>query len=172
MSVPGALELVRSVRKGSSNKLSIIFACPQTPAEAGSAIHAGANYVVHKPVTDEKMFQTLSSAAAMMAAEKRRYFRYPLMVPVDLVLDSREVRATMSNLSEGGMAVLCMANCPVEAHIQFAFELPFGGPIRGKGAISWANSEGLIGIQFTSLNERAYTHLSDWISRRELKTGP
>jgi CheY-like chemotaxis protein len=172
MSVPGALELIRTVRKGSSNKLSIVFACPQTPAEAGSAIHAGANYVVHKPVTDEKMFQTLNTAAAMMVAEKRRYFRYPLMVPVELVLNSKEMRATMSNLSEGGMAVLCMANCPVGAHLQFSFELPFGGPIHGKGAISWANSEGLIGIQFTSLNESAYTHLSDWISRRELKTGP
>jgi CheY-like chemotaxis protein len=172
MSVPGSMELVRTVRKGSSNKVSIVFACAQTSAEAGSAIQAGANYVVRKPVTDEKMFQTLSTAAAMMAAEKRRYFRYPLMVPVDLVLDGKETRATMSNLSEGGMAVLCMANCPMGSNLQFAFELPFGGPIHGKGSISWANSEGLIGIQFTSLHESAYTHLSDWISRRELKTGP
>ena len=172
ISVPGAQDLIRAVRQGSSNKLSIVFACARTSAEAGGAIQAGANYVVRKPVTEEKMFLTLSTAATMMAAEKRRYFRYPLMVPVELVLDGKEARATMSNLSEGGMAVLCMASCLVGANLQFAFELPFGGPIHGKGAISWANNEGLVGIQFTSLQESAYTHLSDWISRRELKAGP
>lgn len=168
MSVPGALDLIRAVRKGNSNKLSIVFACARTPEEAGGAIYSGANYAVRKPVTEEKMFLTLNTAATMMAAEKRRYFRYPLMVSVALVLDGKETRATMSNLSEGGMAVLCMANCPVGVSIQFAFELPFGGPIHGKGTITWANSEGLVGIQFTSLQESAYTHLSEWISRREL----
>jgi CheY-like chemotaxis protein len=172
MSVPGALDLVRTVRQGSSNKLSIVFACSQTATEAGSAIHEGANYVVRKPVTDEKMFQTLNTAAAMMAVEKRRYFRYPLMIPVELVLDGKDARATMSNLSEGGMAVLCMAQCTVGANIQFAFELPFGGPIRGKGSITWANNEGLVGIQFTSLPESASTYLTDWLSRRELKPAP
>src|ERR1700680_2612891 len=68
MNVPGALELLRTVRKGRSNKLSMVFACARSSAEAARAIQAGANSVVRKPVPDDKMFQTLNTAAAMMAA--------------------------------------------------------------------------------------------------------
>jgi len=34
----------------------------------------------------------LQSAAPLMTAEKRRYFRYPLVAPVKLKLDNKETR--------------------------------------------------------------------------------
>ncbi len=171
LGIEGALELVDGVRKGNSNRFSVVFACVSNPEEATSAIQAGANFVVHRPLTEEKMFQTLNAAASMMSAERRRYFRYPMIVPVALKVGGAEVRATMSNLSEGGMAVWCLSEKRTGSDVNFSFELPFGGPIHGKGEVAWINAEGLIGIKFHILHESAYAHLSQWVKRRELEPG-
>jgi len=171
LGIEGALDLVHEVRKGNSNRFSVVFACVSTPEEATRAIQAGANFVVHRPLTEEKMYQTLNAAASMMTAERRRYFRYPLTVPVTLKFRSDEIRGTMSNLSEGGMAVWCPSEKQSGSAVHFSFDLPFGGLIHGKGEVAWINAEGLIGIKFHILQESAYADLSKWIERRELETG-
>src|ERR1700724_1732838 len=80
--VPGALELIEAVRRGNSNKFSAVFACVTSAHEVTRALSAGANFVVHHPFTAEKVGQVFQSAASMMASEKRRYFRYPLVAQV------------------------------------------------------------------------------------------
>ncbi|HWX56215.1 MAG TPA: PilZ domain-containing protein [Verrucomicrobiae bacterium] len=170
MSVEGTVELLEGLRRGTSNKFSVVFAYVQTTKEAGSALHAGANFIVHGPMTEEKMFHTLRTAAPMMAAERKRYFRHPLTAPVVLKVDGKEAKATISNLSEGGMAVWCLSGCPSGSAVQFAFELPFGGSIEGKGEVAWVSSEGLIGIQFHVLQGNAQACLSEWLDRRDIDT--
>ncbi|HXB22911.1 MAG TPA: PilZ domain-containing protein [Candidatus Solibacter sp.] len=164
--VDGALELIEAVRKGSSNKFSVVFACVASSGEATLALSAGANFVVHHPFTAVKLGQVFQSAAPMMAAEKRRYFRYPLAVPVNLKAGSKEFRASMSNLSEGGMAIWCLQAQQMETTISFSFELPFGGQVQGRGEVTWANTEGLVGIKFHYLADGAYQHLKNWLDQR------
>jgi hypothetical protein len=103
----------------------------------------------------------------MMGAEKRRYVRYPLMVPVELNVKRRQIESTMSNLSEGGMAMWSLYYHAPGSIIEFAFEIPFGGLIRGKGKVAWTNADGLTGIKFHILPDRSHNHLSGWITRRE-----
>jgi CheY-like chemotaxis protein len=164
--VAGALELIEAVRRGKSNKSSVVFACVTSSNEATRALSAGANFVVHHPFTSEKIGQLFRSAASLMAAEKRRYFRYPLVSPVNLKIDAKDSRATMSNLSEGGMAIWCLELQQLGATIGFSFELPFGGTIQGRGEVTWANTEGLVGIKFHYLADGAYNHLKNWLDRR------
>ncbi len=164
--VAGALEMIAAVRTGSSNKFSAVFACVTSPGEVTLALAAGANFVVHHPFTTEKIGQLFRSAASLMAAEKRRYFRYPLVVPVALKIDSKDSRGTMSNLSEGGMAIWWPELQELGSTIGFSFELPFGGPIHGRGELTWASTEGLVGIKFHYLADGAYNHLKNWLDRR------
>ena len=44
--VSGALELIEAVRRGSSNKFSVVFACVTSSSEATRALSAGANFVM------------------------------------------------------------------------------------------------------------------------------
>jgi CheY-like chemotaxis protein len=164
--VAGALELIEAVRKGSSNKFSVVFACVTASSEATLALSAGANFVVHHPFTAEKIGQLFRSAASLMAAEKRRYFRYPLVAPVNLKIDAKDSRATMSNLSEGGMSLWSLELQQLGATVGFSFELPFGGQIQGRGEVTWVNTEGLVGIKFHYLADGAYQHLKNWLDRR------
>jgi DNA-binding NarL/FixJ family response regulator len=171
MNLPGAPELIGRMRGGSPNRFSVVFACVDSPAESQVAIRAGANFVLHQPLLPDKIAHIFTAAADMMVAEKRRYFRYPLMVPVELKMKERQVESTMSNLSEGGMAIWSLYYHTPGSSIQFAFEIPFGGLIRGDGEVAWTNADGLAGIKFNVLAEEACNHLSAWIARRDFVNG-
>ena len=171
MGLPGALDLIAQVRHGSSNRFTVVFACMGSSPENQFAIRAGANFVLHRPLLPEKIAHIFTVAAAMMVSEKRRYFRYPLMVPVEITMKRRQVESTMSNLSEGGMAIWSLYYHPTGSPVQFAFEIPYGGLIRGSGEVAWTNADGLAGIKFNIMPDSAYTQLSSWIARRDVKPG-
>ncbi|HEY6309101.1 MAG TPA: PilZ domain-containing protein [Candidatus Angelobacter sp.] len=166
MNLPGAVEVIRRVRGGNPNRFSAVFACIGSSPETQVAIGAGANFVLHRPLLPDKIARVLAAAADMMVAEKRHHLRYPLMVPVELRMKEREVESTMSNLSEGGMAIWSLYYYRPGSAIQFAFEIPFGGLVRGDGEVAWTNADGLAGIKFRSLCDQASAHLSAWIARR------
>src|SRR5215467_5995990 len=167
MNLPGALDLIGRLRAASSNRFTVVFACMGSAPETQFAIRAGANFVLHRPLVPDKVARIFTLAATMMVAEKRRYFRYPLMVPVELKMKEREVESTMANLSEGGMAIWSLYYHSPGSSVQFAFELPYGGLIRGKGEVAWTNPDRLTGIKFDILPDQAYSHLASWIHRRE-----
>jgi CheY-like chemotaxis protein len=166
MSLPGALELIRRVRAASPNRFSAVFACIGASPETQVAIDAGANFVLHRPLLPDKIARVLNAATDLMVAEKRRYLRHPLMVPVEVRMKEREVESTMSNLSEGGMAIWSLYYYAPGSAIHFAFEIPFGGLVRGEGEVAWTNADGLAGVRFRALSDQASAHLSAWIARR------
>ncbi|HLW52051.1 MAG TPA: PilZ domain-containing protein [Candidatus Angelobacter sp.] len=167
MGLPGALELIQRVRNGSANRGSVVFACIGAAPEAQFAIRAGANFLLQRPLAAEKIAHIFNVAASLMVTERRRNFRYPLMVPVELTMGSRQVESTMSNLSEAGMAIWSLYFHTPGSRIHFAFEIPFGGVIRGHGEVAWTNADGLAGVKFDILPDRAYTFLSQWIAQRD-----
>jgi hypothetical protein len=60
---------------------------------------------------------------------------------------------------------------PRGSALRFSFELPFGGRIQGKGEITWVNADGLSGVRFNILDDKAYSSLSNWIALRNAKHG-
>lgn len=171
MALPGALELVSQVRASRANRSSVVFACLSSEPETQSVVRAGVNFMLRPPLLLEKVAHVFASAVPMMVAEKRQSFRYPLMVPVELKIKEREVESTMSNLSEDGMAIWSLFYHAPGTTIQFAFELPFGGLVRGQGEVAWSNGDGLAGIKFRPLTDEASRHLSAWIQRRDSRVG-
>jgi len=66
-----------------------------------------------------------------------------------------------------GMAIWSLYYYTPGSAIRFAFEIPFGGLIRGEGEVAWTNADGLAGIRFRNLSEQAFSQLSAWIARRD-----
>jgi hypothetical protein len=64
------------------------------------------------------------------------------------------------------MAIWSLYYHPPGSAIQFAFEIPFGGLIRGDGEVTWTSPDGLAGVRFRNLSDQASAHLSAWIARR------
>ena len=72
MDTPGAIALIESVRKGSSNNKVVIFACSRNSKEYTLTLSAGANFLLRKPLSEDsvalhitiaKIFSYASAAA-------------------------------------------------------------------------------------------------------------
>src|SRR5215467_3293557 len=102
----GGLDVIAGLRKGSSNKNSVAFAILNGTTTTQQAFERGANFVMQKPITPLNATRCFGAALGFMARERRRYFRQKVDMPVILRLSNgQEVKATGTNLSEGGMAV-------------------------------------------------------------------
>jgi CheY-like chemotaxis protein len=171
LSLEGAMELVLKIRAASAGKPTVIFACAWNDDQTQAALRAGVNFVLRQPLIPDKIANIFALSTAMMTSEKRRYSRYPLMVPVELEFGGKPAESTMSNLSEAGMAIWSLQSFPRGASIRFSFELPFGERVEGCGEVTWTSADGLVGVRFNILNDRAYSSLSNWIALRNAKPG-
>jgi CheY-like chemotaxis protein len=166
MRIGGALNLIGSIRRGSSNRFATVFACAGEHEDASRLLNAGANFVVHKPLDPAEVATVLDSACRMMAVERQRYVRHHLTLRVTLKTAAGEQKAMTSNISRGGMAVRGMQSLNPGSAIQFVLELPVGKPIRGRGEIAWANTDGQMGIRFYLVGEEVKTALWQWMEQR------
>lgn len=166
MRIEGALNLVGSIRRGSSNRFAVVFTCAEEHEDASRLLNAGANFVVHKPLDPPEVATVLESAGQMMSVERQRYLRHQLTLPVILKTTDREQKATTLNISRGGMAVRCPQSLDPGSAIHFVLELPMGKPVRGRGEVAWANTDGQMGIRFYLMGEEVKTTLWSWMDQR------
>ncbi len=169
LSLEGAMELVQKVRAFTTGKPMVIFGYAWNDDQTQSALRAGVNFVLRQPLIPDKIANIFALSTTMMTSEKRRYSRYPLMVPVNLEVNGAHAESTMSNLSEAGMAIWSIQNYPMGSVLRFSFELPFGERIEGKGEVTWISPDGLAGVRFNILSDNAYSSLSNWIALRNAK---
>ena len=165
MELEGALELVQSVRQAGSNRFTVIFACVRAGQDATHLLNTGINFVLYKPVLATAVMDALDSALPRIIAERKRYLRYQLSVPVLIRQREQEQKAITANVSRGGMAVRCQKVYEPGSPIQFTFDVP-GAVIDGRGEVAWANTEGFMGIKFYLLGDQNKSALSSWLDKQ------
>ena len=103
-----------------------------------------------------------------MVREKRRYFRCPLEMSVKLVFSQGdELKATATNLSEGGMAIHFDGTLAKKAIAKVQFMLPGTSyTMEPKGEVAWADGLGRAGIKFQDVPESSRQQLEQWIMKR------
>jgi ActR/RegA family two-component response regulator len=167
LEVSGALQLIESIRKGTSNSKAVIFACVADSRASTPALSAGANFLVKKPVTADSVILHITVAKNLMMSEQRRYFRHPVNLQVLLKDERGQQRAKMTNLSEGGMAVRTATPLKHSSVIEFAFDLSMGANLTGKGQVAWTNTEGMAGIFIRFFHGTGQVQLKAWLDARE-----
>src|SRR5947199_6835154 len=82
MSLEGAADLIRIIRQGNSNRYTVIFACLTSKDDPATLLSFGANFVLNKPLSHDAVVRTLDTATQMIQAERKRYLRHQVTVPV------------------------------------------------------------------------------------------
>jgi hypothetical protein len=165
--IEGAFNLVGSIRRGNSNRFSAIFACVGEDQDVARLLNAGVNFVVVKPPNPQELPAVLKAAIPMMTAERQRYQRHAIALPVVVKTPEKEHLAMTANISRGGMAVRCAEFLAPGSAIQFVLELPERAePVRGRGEVAWAKPEGMMGIRFYLVGEEAKKALWHWMEHR------
>src|SRR5690348_4204121 len=167
MEVPGALGLIESTRKGTSNNKAVVFACLVNARESTQILAVGANFLLRKPLTEDGVAMHITISKDLLVREQRRYFRHPVNFPVTLKEGEVEQQARITNLSGGGMAIRTVRPLKHGAVLDFAFELSMGVRISARGQVAWVNSEGLAGIMLQTLRGKGAEQLEGWLIARE-----
>ncbi len=166
--LPGGVDILRDLRRTPSNKTSVSCAILNGRTTIQEAFELGANFVLQKPVTTAGTLRCFHTALSFMVREKRRYFRCPVEIPVNLFFNQgEELKGTVTNLSEGGMAIRFEGELARDAISKAQFLL-LGARARlePKGEIAWADGRGRAGIKFVEVPDSWREQLERWIMRR------
>jgi CheY-like chemotaxis protein len=164
----GGTDVLRNLRKTPSNKTSVSFAILNGKTTTQQAFEMGANFVLQKPLTTSTTLRCFNAALGFMERERRRYFRCPVEMPVLLHLgQAAPLKATATNLSEGGMAIKVSGAIPKQPISKINFTLPGSKvAVESKGEIAWADGHGCAGIRFSEIADASRQQLEGWILRR------
>lgn len=164
----GGVDVLRSLRRNPSNKTSVSFAILNGKTTTHEAFEMGANFVLQKPITFAGTLRCFNTAMSFMVREKRRYFRCPVEIPVKLGFQQgEELKATATNLSEGGMAIHFEGALAKNAIAKVQFALPGTNLVmEPKGEVAWADGLGRAGIRFQEVPESSRQQIEQWIMHR------
>jgi CheY-like chemotaxis protein len=162
----GGLEILQGLRGTPSNKNSASFAILNgKKTTTQEAFDAGASFVLQKPVTTLNASRCFHAALNFMERERRRYYRQPVAMPVQVIDGEKKIKATSTNISEGGIALVLQQALPKNAtpHLQFtlpgtsvAFDL--------ESEISWADIKGRFGLRFRNVEKQSQEMLERWLN--------
>jgi len=127
---------------------------------------AGANFILYKPISVEQAEASLRAATALIKRERRRSFRVPVQVPIQLQVENgTPLEGILLDLSEDGMDVLAAQPLCPGARISAQFNLADGNTeIQGSGEIAWASPNGQAGVRFIDLPDNLRATLKTWVA--------
>jgi CheY-like chemotaxis protein len=167
--VERGLDLLAQIRASRSNKLSVVLAVVNGTTSVSTAVDAGANFVLSKPVEPKMLRSILDLALPRMEREHRRYFRHKVDLAVDLLCFSGEIiTGKMINVSEGGVALTHCGRTAVEGIVTVRFGLPSAQPqpFQAKAAVIW-NDASTMGLRFLRIESSCRPYFEAWLDSLE-----
>jgi len=164
----GGLGVLQGLRRTPSNKNSVTFALlngKQTTTQ--EAFGMGANFVLQKPISALNASRCFHAALNFMLRERRRYFRHPVKMLVAMKLGDKTLRATSTNISESGIALMLREALPKGAQPRLQFTLPesdFRFDLESE--VVWADVKGRAGLRFHEVSKQSQEQLDRWLNDR------
>jgi len=164
----GGLEVLEGLRATPSNKNSVTFAVLNgKKTTTQEAFGMGVNFVLQKPISTLNASRCFHAALSFMERERRRYFRHPVKMLVTVVLEEKELRATSTNISERGIALMLHQAIPKNATPRLQFMLPETKiALEMEAEVAWADIKGHAGLRFLKVPQSSQELLEKWLNER------
>jgi CheY-like chemotaxis protein len=165
--------VLEEVRLSPSNRTAVTFAISGSDAEATAVFRKKAAFVFEKPLSAQSIRSTLKPAFGLILRERRRYFRYPVAIPVTILRQSMpEICCYSVNISEQGMAMSTSVPFTAGDNVRVQFTLPHHKvPFLAESTICWWKT-GHLGVRFVSLSRKHQHELQNWLSEKLEETLP
>ena len=167
-----ATEVVRAARACSRHRNALVVAIAGKENNVRQMFAAGTNFVLYKPVSEDRAWSSLRAARSLMKRERRRSGRVAVHTQAALDYSNVEnVPATLINLSEEGTAVQSERKLPPDCKVYFQFALPgHAALIRLSGEVVWQDAGGRVGMRFVSVPTASRRLLSEWLKENVAST--
>jgi diguanylate cyclase (GGDEF)-like protein/PAS domain S-box-containing protein len=165
--------IMDEVRLSSSNRTSVTFGISDNDADFTSAYRKRSQFIFKRPLSARSIHKTLEPAYGLILRERRRYFRYPISIPVIIRREgTQEVWCNSVNISEGGMALSTIIPHIAGETVRVQFTLPdHETACSTESTICWGKT-GRLGIRFASLSDEQKSELDVWLSQKLEETMP
>ncbi|HZP62953.1 MAG TPA: PilZ domain-containing protein [Terriglobales bacterium] len=161
-----AFSFLQQVRNCAANRTAVTFAITDDQRDTGLALKHGYAFALERPLSAESISHTLRVAYGLIVRERRRYFRYPVMVPAVLSRKgSSEIYGRTINISEGGLAL--HTSIALEAGLEASLEFTLPDPklrIKTDARVCWYNDDGKTGLSFVGMAFDLTSALNQWLA--------
>jgi DNA-binding response OmpR family regulator len=170
----GGMEVLQGLRATPSNKGSVTFALLNgKKTTTQEAFGMGVNFVLQKPISTLNASRCFHAALNFMVRERRRYYRQPVKMLVKVVLGDKELKATSTNVSEGGIALILHQALPKDATPRLQFTLPETKlSLDVEAQVTWADIKGHVGLRFLNVPQNSQELLEKWLNEQMEKQLP
>ncbi|MGA8764149.1 MAG: PilZ domain-containing protein [Candidatus Sulfotelmatobacter sp.] len=170
----GGLAVLQGLRATPSNRNSVTFAILNgKKTTTQEAFGMGVNFVLQKPISTINASRCFNAALNFMVRERRRYFRQPVKMLVKVIHGEKEFRATSTNISEGGIALMLREALPKSATPRLQFTLPeINLRMDVESEVAWINMKGLAGFRFHNVPQSSQQQLEGWLDQQIEKERP
>lgn len=172
--ISGGATFLRTIRRAPSNKKASVFALIAGEAAAPKAFEKGANFALIKPLSYDVLARSLRAAHSPMLQERRRSFRHPAEILVEMQRYRSQVVHCMSrNISEGGMGLRSVNGARIGQEFEMRFRIPGESQaIEGRCEVRWVDAANNAGVSFVHVPAADYKRFKDWINQQYEKMPP
>jgi DNA-binding response OmpR family regulator len=167
----GGVEVLQGLRSTPSNKNTVTFAVlngKKTTTQEAFAM--GVNFVLQKPISPLNASRCFNAALNFMVRERRRYHRQPVKMLVKVVVGDKELKATSTDISEGGIALFLHQALPKDATPRLLFTLPESTvSLEIETEVAWVDLKGAVGLRFRNVPRSSLELLEKWLNERAPK---
>jgi DNA-binding response OmpR family regulator len=164
--VSGAMSILDSAQILPNCEKSVRILLAGVPTRIGIAFQTGAQIILYKPLSQERVRHGLRAVRNLMARERRRGpKRVRVDFPATLVYEKgRTCEVSIEDLSESGAALRSAA--PLTNSAPFSFECVLPGTqamLKAKAEIVWQGAGRTFGIRFTDVSALSRKMLIEWL---------
>jgi hypothetical protein len=162
-----AREVLRKARHTSLNHNTLAIAIAGTSVNVREVFALGSNFVLYKPISEDRATTSLRAARSLMGRERRRSVRIPLHARATLDFNNVEnAKATLIDLSDSGTAIQSEQRLPTTCKVYFKFTLPEQTAlVRLSAEVVWQDSAGRVGLRFVDVPQSSRRLIQDWLSK-------
>jgi CheY-like chemotaxis protein len=160
--------LIEQLRIDSANKDVVVIAILDGRNNAREIFAKGANFVLYKPISSDRLNKSMAAAKIMIHTERRLTRRVPVDANASIAYASTENQITrVIDLSEDGMSIYSPKPLPRDCKVYFQFSLPGeSSTVRLSCEVIWQNDSGNVGMRFVDVPKASRRILDYWIQNK------
>jgi len=166
--------VLQNASQASAGVKAVTVALLSDKTKVRNVFGAGANFILYKPISVEQAEASLRAATALIKRERRRSFRVPVQVPIQVqAQNGPPLEGILLDLSEDGMDMLAAQPLCPGAMVSAQFNLPDSNTeVQVSGEIAWASPNGQAGVRFVDVPENLRATLKTWVLANAPETPP
>jgi len=164
-------EFLSRLRQSARSRVTMLIAVVDSEFNARPVFGLGANFVLYRPLSAERVRISLRAARGLMSRERRRAPRKVVNSTASIAFPGApETSAVLANLSESGTLLHTANHLPLAVKIYFEFALPGERQlVRLSGEVAWQDASGRIGIRFLDLPQSSRRLIKTWLRQNSAR---